>query len=92
MTGNGARPVVHLLKKVYKTGVTLTDDDMDAYEARLERSKTLPKWDVMIQPVLGPTESTVWSKTGRHVRWITLFACQIRFEITCYRSDILPKN
>jgi hypothetical protein len=53
MTWNGVRPVVHLLKKVYKTGVTLTDNEMDAYEARLERSKTLPKWDVMIQPVLG---------------------------------------
>ncbi len=53
MTWNGVRPVVHLLKKVYQKGVTLTDDEMEAHEARLERSKTLPKWDVMIQPVLG---------------------------------------
>jgi hypothetical protein len=53
MTWNGVRPVVHLFKKAYKKGMTLTDDEMDAYEARLDRSKTLPKWDVMIQPVLG---------------------------------------
>ncbi len=53
MTWNGVRPVVRLLKKVYKKGVTLSDDEMEAYEVRLERSKTLPKWDVMIQPVLG---------------------------------------
>ncbi len=53
MTWKGVNPVVHLLKKVYKTGVTLTDDDMEVYEARIERSKTLPKWDVRIQPVIG---------------------------------------
>ena len=53
MTWKGVNPVVHLLKKVYKTGVTLTDDDMEVYETRIERSKTLPKWDVRIRPTLG---------------------------------------
>lgn len=53
MTWKGVSPVVLLLKKVYKKGVTLTDDDMEAYEARIERSHTLPKWDVRIQPAIG---------------------------------------
>ncbi len=53
MTWKGIHPVVHLVKKMYKKGVTLTDDEMTPYEARLERSDTLPKWDVTIQPVLG---------------------------------------
>ena len=53
MTWKGLNPVVHLLKKVYQKGVTLTDDDMEAYEARIERSSTLPKWDVRIQPDVG---------------------------------------
>jgi transposase len=53
MSWKGVHPVVHLLKKVYKKGVTLTDDEMERYEARLKRSNTLPKWDVTIQPVLG---------------------------------------
>lgn len=53
MTWNGLHPVVHLIKKIYKKKVTLTDDEMRPYEARLERSDTLPKWDVTIQPVFG---------------------------------------
>ncbi len=53
MTWKGVKPVVHLIKKVYKTRVTLTDEEMDACEARLERSTALPKWDVRIQPLLG---------------------------------------
>ena len=53
MTWKGLNPVVHLLRKVYNKGVTLTDDDMEACEARIERSNTLPKWDVRIQPAVG---------------------------------------
>ncbi len=53
MTWKSVNPVVHLMKKVYKKGVTLTDDEMEVCEARIERSKTLPKWDVRIQPALG---------------------------------------
>jgi len=53
MTWKGLNPVVHLLKKVYKTGVTLTDEEMVACEARITRSKTLPQWDVRIQPAVG---------------------------------------
>jgi hypothetical protein len=53
MTWKSVNPVVHLVKKVYKKGVTLTDDEMEVCEARIERSNTLPKWDVRIQPAPG---------------------------------------
>ncbi len=53
MTWRGVQPVVHLVEKVYKKGVSLTKEAMEQYEARIERSKTLPKWDVTIQPVRG---------------------------------------
>lgn len=53
MTWKGVNPVVHLLKKVYKTGITLTDEEMAACETRIERSTTLPQWDVRIRPAAG---------------------------------------
>jgi hypothetical protein len=53
MTWKGLYPVVHLLDKVYKKGVKLTKKAMKVYEERLTRSETLPKWDVIIEPVLG---------------------------------------
>ena len=53
MTWKGLHPVVHLLDKVYKKGVKLTKKAMKVYEERLTRSETLPKWDVIIEPVLG---------------------------------------
>lgn len=53
MIWKGTHPVVHLVKKVYKKGVTLTKKAMEYYEARIQRSTTLPKWDVTIEPALG---------------------------------------
>jgi len=53
MTWKGLHPVVHLLAKVYKKGMKLTRKTMNIYEKRLMRSETLPKWDVIIEPVLG---------------------------------------
>ncbi len=53
MIWNGVRPTVHQLDKVYEKGGTLSDDETETYEARLERSNTLPKQDGIIQPVLG---------------------------------------
>ena len=50
MTWNGVKPVVHLLNKIYKKGVKLTKKAMKAYEKRLQRSETLPTWDVSIEP------------------------------------------
>ncbi|MFO1432691.1 MAG: transposase [Candidatus Competibacteraceae bacterium] len=53
MTWNGVKPVVHLLNKTYEKGIKLTKKAMKAYEERLQRSETLPKWDVSIEPKFG---------------------------------------
>jgi hypothetical protein len=53
MTWNGVRPVVHLLDAVYQKGVKLTKEAMKIYEDRIERSETLPMWDVTIKPAFG---------------------------------------
>ena len=53
MTWNGVRPVVHLLDAIYQKGVTLTKEAMKIYEDRIERSETLPMWDVTIKPAFG---------------------------------------
>jgi len=53
MTWNGVRPVVHLLDAVYQKGVKLTKEAMNIYEDRIERSETLPMWDVTIKPAFG---------------------------------------
>jgi hypothetical protein len=51
MTWNGIQPVVHLIEEVYQHGVTLTKSEMEPYFAVIQRSKSLPKWDVSIMPV-----------------------------------------
>jgi len=52
-TWNGVRPVVHLLDAIYQKGVTLTKEAIKIYEDRIERSETLPMWDVTIKPAFG---------------------------------------
>ena len=51
MTWKGIKPFVSLWEKVYEKGIRLTKKEMLPYENRIERSKTLPKWDVLIEPV-----------------------------------------
>lgn len=53
MTWKGVKPVVRLIEKIYEKGVKLTKREMKKYEDRIKRSKRLPKWDVIIEPVLG---------------------------------------
>lgn len=53
MTWKGIQPVVHLWDKIYAKGVRLTKKEMQPYEERLERSSSLPKWDVVINPASG---------------------------------------
>jgi transposase len=53
MTWKGIRPVVQWWDNVYEKGVKLSKKAMAAYEARLQRSETLPEWDVSIQPQFG---------------------------------------
>ena len=53
MTWKGIKPVVHLCRKVYRSGVKLTEKEMKPYEERIVRSDLLPKWDVTIAPLGG---------------------------------------
>ena len=50
MTWKGLHPVVELSRKVYEKGVSLSKEAMRSVEVRLERSSTLPKWDILITP------------------------------------------
>lgn len=50
MKWRGQHPVVKRLAGDYPEGIRLTKKEMKPYEARLERSKTLPKYDITIKP------------------------------------------
>ncbi len=50
MTWKGQHPTVGELNGEYAGGVKLTKAEMKPIEARLERSKTLPKYDLTIRP------------------------------------------
>jgi hypothetical protein len=53
MTWRGVTPLVHLLDRVYETGVRLSPRLFRPIAARLERSALLPKWSLMIHPEPG---------------------------------------
>lgn len=53
MTWRGVRPIVHLLDRFYPTGVRLTPKEFRPVAVRLNRSSSLPKWHVIIQPEFG---------------------------------------
>lgn len=53
MTWRGVKPIVHLMDRVYETGVKLTKAAFRPVQERLERSETLPKWSLVIQPTGG---------------------------------------
>jgi hypothetical protein len=57
MRWKGRHPTVRRLHGEYPDGVRLTTREMRPYEARLERSATLPKYDILIRPK--PKESKV---------------------------------
>jgi predicted membrane chloride channel (bestrophin family) len=50
MTWKKHHPKVECLEGVYPDGVRLTAKEMRPYEARLHRSATLPKYDIVIKP------------------------------------------
>jgi transposase len=50
MTWNGKHPLVELVTTTYQTGVTLTQEAMEAVEAQLQRLPALEKWFVDIVP------------------------------------------
>jgi transposase len=53
MTWKGTKPIIHLCQKIYKSGVKLTVKEMKQYENRIERSSSLPQWDITIEPLSG---------------------------------------
>jgi len=55
MTWTGNHPVVKRLQGQYPDGVRLSKKEMKPYEARLQRSPTLPKYDILIKPMTPPT-------------------------------------
>lgn len=50
MTWNGKHPEIQELPGEYPLGVKLSRKEMRPWEARLERSPTLPKYDITIKP------------------------------------------
>jgi hypothetical protein len=50
MTWRGQHPTLKRLHGEYPDGVRLSKKDMKPYEARLERSKSLSKYDIVIRP------------------------------------------
>ena len=50
MTWNGKHPEIQELTGEYPLGVKLSRKEMRPWEARLERSPTLPKYDITIKP------------------------------------------
>ena len=50
MTWKGSHPAVRHFTGTYPDGVRVAAKEMKAYEARLERSATLPKYDIVIKP------------------------------------------
>ncbi len=52
MTWSGVAPIVHLLDRVYDSGVRLSPRVFGPISERLERSISLPKWSLIINPQL----------------------------------------
>ena len=50
MRWKGVRPVISLNRKVYEKGVRLSKKAMKKVEQMIQRSESLPKWDVVIDP------------------------------------------
>jgi Rhodopirellula transposase DDE domain len=50
MTWKGNHPTVGCIDGLYPKGVRLTAKEMRPYEARLQRSTALPKYDIVIKP------------------------------------------
>lgn len=50
MTWKGLHPIVQLLERTYETGVRVVKKAFRQFAQRLQRSDTLPKWSVTIEP------------------------------------------
>lgn len=56
MTWKGEYPDISRLEGHYPNGVIVPKSEMKAYAARLDRSKTLPNYDIIIRPLSATTE------------------------------------
>jgi hypothetical protein len=54
MTWKGRHPNVNCLEGEYPNGVRVGAKEMKSYEARLQRSAALPKYDIVIKPTTKP--------------------------------------
>jgi len=52
MTWKRICPIVQLNQNVYEKGVALSKTAMKAIEQRLQFNPELPKWDILIQPLI----------------------------------------
>ena len=52
MLWKGIHPIVETSTKVYEKGVILSKSVMRAIEKRLKRNPELPKWDILIEPMV----------------------------------------
>src|SRR5271157_4455725 len=59
MTWKSRHPIVKRLHGEYPDGVRVAAKEMKEYEARLERSATLPKYDITIKPRLSEQQGKV---------------------------------
>lgn len=53
MTWRGVAPIIHLMDRVYETGVRLSPRLFRPIAVRLKRSESLPKWSLAIHPNSG---------------------------------------
>lgn len=51
MLWKGIHPIVDVSTKVYEKGISLSKSAMRTIEKRLKRNPSLPKWDILIQPL-----------------------------------------
>jgi hypothetical protein len=52
MRWKGTHPIVEVSHKIYEKGISLTKAAMKSVEERLKRNPELPKWDILIEPML----------------------------------------
>ena len=51
MTWRGPPPIVHLATAAYERGKRISQQAFAAFANRLQRSQTLPRWSVVIEPL-----------------------------------------
>src|SRR6266550_1873412 len=91
MKWQGNHPVVKRLPGEYPKGVRLTKKEMKPYEARLERSKTLPKYDILIKPKT-PRAGKLTAASHKPWRNLSPIVCANPFDRVCIEVAWTPEN